>query len=209
MQTHHDFSEKQNDSISNNDIKLYMQNLIQFHKELLPIDEIESKEITQSNNQMTESVINLYKKYGIRLSNETCKSQIHEEIIDWAKTVDVSNEEKMVTPTIAYIDKIDSYYLEPISLISLRQFISLIWLAIHDDKYRIGNKNDALVLFAEVLSQMQNDLNSKMESIIKNKNATDQNTLSNQFGLFRHQIDYSDETDCSALDLSNLKYERG
>jgi len=123
------------------------------------INVVQSTHTASVHQTTSESAKRLFKRYGAQINGKKL-----DLVIDHVKKYINQLPKKSHKHQAAKrcIDRITAYnycYEEPVSKVSLRQLMALIYIAMHDDTQRIGAKDDALTQFIEGLYEIQRGYN--------------------------------------------------
>ncbi len=140
-------------------------NDISKHAHGVVLNPIQSTHTTSVHRSVARSLLKLKSSYGEKLNIDEMVSQVQMEINFLSDDEFVYRAAKR---SITYLLQMSETVMEPLSKVSIRELLALVYCAIHDKSKRDGTLEDAKKLFIEGLFQIQRNDNLSQDEIEEN-----------------------------------------
>ena len=138
----------------------YVASLLAEQVNEVRINEQQSTHTASVHRSVSQSAAALHQHYGAQLSDASLDNVINEIESYFTDLSNASPPSQCLAVAARAFKRLtakDYYFIDATSRISTQQLLALSWLAIHDDKQRMGELDDALAMFVEGLYEVQRE----------------------------------------------------
>ncbi len=119
-----------------------------------------SVKIASVHESVSSSATKLKEHYGDKIHGCALQEALH-EFSEWLQKQpeDFSEKIKAAKRCLPRLTAEDYHFIDPVSAVSTKQLLALMWIAIHDEERRQSSLEDVLSAFVEGLYEIQREYN--------------------------------------------------